>query len=245
MRDRAVHLAGHEVWSRMLPQSSIAEYDASVDSPVCGSTSTSAIWQPFGNVSGVSVTTLVSRSSLDLALLLHLLGAGGHVEQRQAAVGADHVEGAVPVLDVAFAGFEHVRGDLLSLRDHRLQRLHRVAGRHRRARADRGVARDLVGAVADGVADLVGRDAEPLGHQPREDRGVPLPGRLHVRHEAACRPGKITSVPSTGGPPASPAEADAEPRILPSFSDSAWRALNRRRRRAPGPSSTAGKSPLS
>jgi hypothetical protein len=60
----------------------------------------------------------------DLALLLHLLGARRDVEQRHAAVGADHVEGAVLVFDVAFAGFERGGGDLLALGEHRFERFH-------------------------------------------------------------------------------------------------------------------------
>ena len=74
--------------------------------PVSGSISTSAMWQPFGKVSGVSVVALVSRSLGDLAALLHLGGARGKLEQRDAAVGADHLEAAVAVVDVGFGGFE-------------------------------------------------------------------------------------------------------------------------------------------
>ena len=129
----------------------------------------------------------------DLAALLHLLGALGKLEQRDAAVGADHLEAAVLVGDVGFGGFQRGRGDGLALRQHGVDGLDDgAAGGDRRARGDRGKAGDLVGGIAVPVPDLLGRNAEPFGDHAREHRGVALAGGLHVEHEVeAVAAGKL------------------------------------------------------
>ena len=60
---------------------------------------------------------------------------------------------------------------------------HGVAHGHGRARADRGIARDLHGGIAVPVLDLLGLDAEPLCQHRVEHGGVALAGRLHVEAE--------------------------------------------------------------
>ncbi len=151
------------------------------------------MWQPFGKRERRLGGHLGVEVFGNLAALLHLGGARREIEQRDAAVGADHAELAGLVFDVRLGGFEHVRGDGLALAEQRLDGLdHGVADRHGGARADRGVARDLHRRIAVPVFDLLRLDAEPLGHHRVEDGGVALPGRLDVQVEQAGgrRPGR-------------------------------------------------------
>ncbi len=56
----------------------------------------------------------------DNAALRQVLGALGDLEQRQPAVGADHLEMAVAVGDVGLGGFEQRGRGLLALLEHQL-----------------------------------------------------------------------------------------------------------------------------
>ena len=73
----------------------------------------------------------------DLAALLHLGGARSDLEQRDAAVGADHFEFAIPIADIGLAGFEQGGGNRLTLGEDRFDRLDQgMAHGHAGARAD-------------------------------------------------------------------------------------------------------------
>ncbi len=72
-------------------------------------------------------------------------------------------------------------GDGLALGQQRLDGLdQRVAHGHGRARADRGIARDLHRGIAVLVRDQLRVDAQPLRQHRVEHGGVALAGRLHV-----------------------------------------------------------------
>ena len=117
----------------------------------------------------------------NFAARFHLGGAGGEIEQRKAPVGAHHGELARLVGNVVLRGLQQRCRDGLSLRQHGVERRQDgAAGRHRRARRDRGEAGDFEGRVAVLVADLLRRDAQSFGRQARENRSMSLAGRLYV-----------------------------------------------------------------
>ena len=121
----------------------------------CGSISTSAMWQPFGNVSGVSALTLVSRSSGISPLLFHLLGPVG--ERRtasDAAIGSNDAEmsGVFDIRCRLHAVSSAVAAIVLPFASRASTRLDQgVAHGHCRARADRGIACDLHGRSRPGA----------------------------------------------------------------------------------------------
>ena len=97
----------------------------------------------FGNVAAVGeslrrfgVLTLVSRLSGISPRCFISAARAGEFEQRNAAIGADHLEAAVPIVDVGFGRFQHVGRDRLALRQHRVDGLDDGA-----ARGDRGARR--------------------------------------------------------------------------------------------------------
>src|SRR4051794_7560981 len=91
------------------------------------------------------------------------------------AVGAGDHEPSLRKLDVSGRGFEDVRGDLLALIDHLRGRLHDGgAAVHDRFRAAGAAAREQLVAVALEEADAFKRDAEFVGQDLREGRGMTL-----------------------------------------------------------------------
>ena len=70
----------------------------------------------------------------DFAALFHFLGAGGEIEQGDAAIGPHHAETPVAVFDVAFGRFQHVCSDRLAPGQQRFDGLdQRMAHGHRGA----------------------------------------------------------------------------------------------------------------
>jgi hypothetical protein len=151
--------------------------------PVSGSISTSATCTPFGKLSGVSVVVLVSRSSA-ISALFHFGDTRRDLKQGDAAVGADDLERAVLVSDVALAGFEHGGGDRAALLDDRIYCFRdRVSGGHRRTRADRSIARKFAGGIAVRMRDCLKRNAEALGDDLREHGGMALAGITDIERQ--------------------------------------------------------------
>ena len=99
-----------------------------------------------------------------------------HLEPGQRLVRAGHLQLAVLDDDVAFVGLHQMRGDLLRLRLHLVERLddRRHADRTRTGTISAHAHLHLVGIAMDD-GDAVDRHAEPAGNQLREGRLVPLP----------------------------------------------------------------------
>ena len=117
-------------------------------------------------------------------LVAHLARAFGGLEQSDLAVGADHLEAAIAIGDVALRCFQRGGGDFLPLFQHNVGGVDDgVAGAHGRARADRGLAGEAHIGVAVTVLDVCRIDAELAGQQAAEHRGVALSRRLHVQPE--------------------------------------------------------------
>ena len=236
-----------------MPKSLTQEYFTTSITPVSGSTSTSATWQPLGKVDapGPSLTCVTSSDCG--------ASAGSLTPSRSfCASSMMPIARSVPAmtkrpsreLDVGGGGLEHVRGDLLALLDHLGGGLDdRGAAVHDRFRAAAAAAGDEPIAVAlhqrifsngmpsfslstcaNGVAWPMPKSSVPV-------MSVTVPSALKrdVAHFLRRRRGDFEKV------------ADAEPAQLAALAALAL-ALRQSpcRRRAPAPAwSRAAKSPLS
>ena len=197
--------------------------------PVSGSISTSAMWHAVRKGQRRLRRRLGVEVFGNLAALLHLRGARGDLEQRDAAVGADHFEVAVLVDDVGFAGFQHGGGDRLALLQDGLDRLDDANGRPSSPSASRPRhSRGSRSTNRRGVRDLVSPECR-AARRSRAGNTVAWPWPVFCTLSVSSSvpsPGKLSIALSIGAPPAcSSMQQMPKPRYLPRFCASRRRFL--------------------